>query len=151
MSCMSFVGTLRNCLCRKESSAFLVGFLGLPADFTTLPAGMVFPSAAGVPCHAGRVHGLGVATTVKPLLAGSICQGCRVDFRTRIRLVEHLRPRGGVANDCRRYVLSGAAPRLDPSALAALDEGDPLLRKACREAGISPLASDGFACRVLPA
>ena len=109
--------------------------------------GVIFPSAAGVHCHAGHVHGLGVSTAVKPLLAGSICPGCGIDFRTRIRFAEHLRPTGWIANDCRRHVLSGAVPRLDPSALAALDEGDRLLRKACREAGISTLASDGFACR----
>ncbi len=110
------------------------------------PAGSTLPARFSI-CHAGRVHGLGVATVVKPRLVGSICPGCGVGFRTHIRLVEHLRPRGGVANDCRRYVLSGAVSRLYPSALAALDEGDHLLPKTCRVV-ISPRASDGFACRV---
>ncbi len=53
--------------------------------------GMCFASAAGMPCHAGRVHGLGVATAAKPFIAGSSCPACGVDLRIRIRVVEHLR------------------------------------------------------------
>ncbi len=88
-----------------------------------------------------------VASVVKPFIAGSCYPACSIDLRTRIRVVEHLCSRAGLASNCRLAVLAGAFPRLSTEQLAAADDADRLVRKACRAAVISCLAFDGLACR----
>ncbi len=115
--------------------------------------GLCVSSAVGTHHHPSGAHGLGAVTAVKPVCPGSVCPACGTDFWLSFRVVVRMRQHTGVASGsgaggfCRQAVLSGAFPRMDGDQMAAADEADRVHRKACRAAGISCLAADGFACR----
>ena len=72
---------------------------------------------------------------------GGTCPVCSQDFRHRLRVLHHLRPRKGKAGTCRAEVLTGRFLGMhSPEEVAAADEADRLHRRTCRRAGIHILA-----------
>ena len=120
--------------------------------------GLTLPNATSAHHHMARVHGRGHDTEVKPFCPDAVCPVCGTDFRSRLRVIAHLRSRPtvagsaggwrrGAAGACRALLLEGDYPRLSADEQLAADERDRLHRKACRTAGISVLSAGGFACR----
>ena len=68
--------------------------------------------------HRAKMHGGGANNVVKQYVNGSVCPACHCDFRTRARLVQHLRPRPDAPCLCRAFALSGAVPLLSAAAAA---------------------------------
>ncbi len=93
------------------------------------------------------VHGTGAAASIKVILANAVCPVCALDFCTRIRLTQHLRPRSDASNQCRLQLLEGGSPVIAADILEAADQADRLERRRCRAPGINRLSSDGLAVR----
>ena len=120
--------------------------------------GLALPSLTAANDHMARIHGCGHDTEVLPLCPDAVCPVCGTDFRSRLRVIAHLRARAtvqatagswrrGAAGACRALLLAGGYPRMSEAELLAANESDRLHRKACRAAGISVLSAGGFACR----
>ena len=109
-----------------------------------------FASARARDSHIRAKHG--VRSPFRERIATSICPCCGVDFRQRVRLLNHLgdkrRPR------CATFVLAHC-PLLSPERVASLDQDDRLARRSAQRAGRSQiravepaLRADGRVCGV---
>ena len=113
-----------------------------PDEFMCGQCTEVFSTAAGATLHRLKSH---PELPNWPLLtrqsvAGSSCPVCNIDFNQRLRVLHHLRRRGGVDSDCRRRVLDGEFAGNSPETVAAADAVDAAHRRCCRAAGRHVLA-----------
>ncbi len=116
----------------EDLDEYMCGFC--PATFTT---------AGGATTHRIEAHPAVVSQPARPRAAvvGPVCPACMVDFRHRLRVLHHLRPRVGVDGPCRIAVLSGRFEGVHTAeAIEAADRADTLHRRLCRQRGIHVLA-----------
>ncbi len=117
-----------------------------PEEHKCMLCGFVSSSAAGVNCHMAKAHpgrSGSDSAHMKKFVGSSVCPCCGVDFRTRLRAVQHLRHRGDSNNGCRDVSLGGKAPMLGDEVVAELALGDRRHPHACLRAGIHVLAAGG--------
>jgi hypothetical protein len=115
----------------SEADAYLCGQCNLS-----------FPSVAGVTIHRLKAHPElpNLPRLVRQSVLGSSCPACCAEFHQRLRVLHHLRKRGGEDSACRARVLAGEFLGHPEELLAAADAADADHRRSCRKAGRHVLA-----------
>ena len=98
-------------------------------------AAPVFPSYRAYAMHRTVLHG--VRRDVRHYIVGTRCPACGVDYRQRIRALEHLH---GRSKRCRAMMEAGLLPRFPEPEVAAADAADRAHRRASNRAGIGIMA-----------
>ena len=113
-----------------------------PDEFMCGHCGECFSTPAGVTIHRLKAHTdlPNLPLLVRQSVVSSTCPACHVDFHQRLRVLHHLRRRGGIDSECRRRVLGGEFAGHSPEAIAAADAVDAAHRRCCRAAGRHVLA-----------
>ena len=103
---------------------------------------MFFTSVAGVTTHRLKAHPdlPNLPRLVRQSVLGTMCPACGTEFHQRLRVLHHLRRRGGDDSACRARVLAGEFLGHPEELLAAADAADAEHRRCCRRAGRHVLA-----------
>ena len=89
-----------------------------------------FSSEKALASHRRATHS--IKTEVRAYVDGSICPVCKVDFRQRVRVLQHL---GDTRRPCRQRLFDGNYPRISEEAMLRLDEVDRHYRRQCQQEG----------------
>ncbi len=123
------------------------GGLEEPDAFFCGECSLWFTTAVGANAHRARVHGTGAAMAIKQFVARARCPSCGVDFFTRLRALQHLRPRDDATKACRSAVHAGGFARDGEAFPRRGGQAGPEHRPLARRCGMNPLSADGRACR----
>jgi hypothetical protein len=109
-----------------------------PDEFLCGHCPRTFATFAGAQTHRARAHNLTGADCIRRSVIGSACPACNVDFRSRVRVISHLRLRQDAVGACRAAVLTGRFANFTEEQVQAADEADLVHRRACRRTGRHP-------------
>ena len=111
-------------------------------EFLCGQCNQAFSTVAGVTVHRLKAHPElpNLPRLVRQSVLGSVCPACGTDFHQRLRVLHHLRKRGGDDSACRARVLAGEFLGHPEELLAAADAADAEHRRCCRRAGRHILA-----------
>ena len=113
-----------------------------PDEVMCMHCAECFTTPAGATIHRLKAHAdlPNLPLAIRQSVVDATCPACHLGFHQRLRVLHHLRRRGGVDSDCRRRVLSGEFAGHPAEAIAAADALDAAHRRACRAAGRHVLA-----------